>query len=141
MAEYEPLYSDRHRSPLNLPFNLWLMAAVVVTGVLIYSDSPLVIMGLVMTVYTWFVTPTTYMLFRDRLEVAYGRPRVRQVFFTDIEGVELVQLAMFSPRLRVRQGTRGDTWVAPRDAQEFYARLQDALEYHRHDPSGLGPAA
>ena len=132
MEQHEPLHSDRHKSSLNIT----LIIAVGVAVVGLYIDILWFLAGVVMATFSWFTTPSQYVIFSDRLLIAYGRPRVRQVLFQQINQVELLKLAI-GDRLRVRLTRGGSLYLQPRDADEFQSRLQSALSSY-HPPQQEG---
>ena len=132
MEQHEPLHSDRHKSSLNIT----LIIAVGVAVVGLYIDILWFLAGVVMAAFSWFTTPSQYVIFSDRLLIAYGRPRVRQVLFQQINQVELLKLAI-GDRLRVRLTRGGSLYLQPRDADEFQSRLQSALSSY-HPPQQEG---
>ena len=133
--QYEsPLHADRHRATFN--FTLALSVAVAVVG-LFTGNFVLVIVGLAVAAFTWLTTPAQYMIFEDRLVIAYGRPRIKYIFFQQVEGVELMKFAIGS-RVRIRLRTARPLFIQPRDAEEFENRFQNALDSFRRDnPEGL----
>ena len=102
----------------------------------LYIDILWFLAGVVMAAFSWFTTPSQYVIFSDRLLIAYGRPRVRQVLFQQIDHVELLKLAI-GDRLRVRLTRGGSLYLQPRDADEFQTRLQSALSSY-HPPQQEG---
>ena len=136
-AQYEPKYMDRHRAS----FNFTLILALVLAAFGILSTDPLLtIVGLAFAAFAWLTTPNLYMLFDDRLVIAYGKPRLRHILFGQIENVELVQLAMTSSRVRVYPKFGRPTWLAPRDPEAFKEQLSQALEsFHQEHPEGELP--
>ena len=80
------------------------------------------------------------MIFDDRLAIAYGRPRVRHIFFQQIDQVEVLRLAI-GDRLRVRLRHGRPLFIQPNDLDQFHSRLDGALASYRRDhPEGLqGP--
>ena len=133
MAQYEPLHWDRHRSSFN--FTLLVSLGVAAVGV-VTTEPLLVVVGLAVAAFSWFTTPSQYMIFNDRLVIAYGKPRVRHVLFDQIDQVEILTIAIGS-RLRVRLKGGRPLFLQPRDPDEFQTRLQGALESFRHEhPEG-----
>ena len=101
-TENQPIYWDKHR----IPFNLTLVfafgvAAFGVVQLLQGSDSGLLLgAGLLVAAYSWFTNPKQYLIFPDRVQVVYGRPRVKIIYFSDVSRLEMRQLAT-PDRLRV----------------------------------------
>ena len=130
MQQYEPLHADRHRSP----FNFTLVLALAVGGVGLFTNYLLFVIGMAVGAYSWFTTPSQYMIYSDRLVIFYGRPRVRQVFFQEIEQVDPISLPM-GVRLVVRLRTGRRLMIQPRDSEEFQNKMRGAMEsYHRDNP-------
>ena len=124
MEQYEPLHADRHRSSFNL--SLILSVAVAAIG-LVTSEPFVVVIGLGFAAFSWLTTPSQYMIFDDRLVIAYGKPRVRQVPFHQIDQVEVLRHPIGHRLLvRLRNGRR--LIIQPRDAEGFQSRFQGALE-------------
>ena len=133
MAQYEPLHWDRHRSSFN--FTLILSLGIAVVGVAT-TEPLLIVVGLAVAAFSWFTTPSQYMIYNDRLVIAYGRPRVRHVFFDQIDQVELLTIAL-GTRLRVSIKGGRPMFIQPRDPDEFQTRFQGALEsFRREHPDG-----
>ncbi len=133
--QYEaPLHADKHRSAFN--FTLALSVAVAVVG--LFTGSPLlVVVGLVVAAFTWLTTPAQYMIFQDRLVISYGRPRIKHIFFQQVEGAELIKFAIGN-RVRIHMRSARPLFIQPRDAEEFESRFQNALDSFRRDnPEGL----
>ena len=129
MQQYEPIHADRHRSAFNISLILGLVLAVI--GVVV--QAPIwVVVGLGMAAWSWFTTPSQYVLFADRLMIAYGKPRVRHVFFEQVGEVGLISLPMGN-RLRVRLTTGRMLFIQPKDGEEFGRRFQTALDSYRRD--------
>ena len=128
MEQNPPLHSDRHRSS----FNLTLVFSVVVALIgLLSANELLVIVGLAFGAFAWLTTPSQYMIFADRLVIAYGRPRVRNVFFGQIDHVD--EKIVFGGRLMVRLRSGRPLLIQPRDVEEFRARIEGALDSYRRD--------
>ena len=131
--QYQPLHADRHGSS----FNLTLIIALVVMamGILVAQDYLMVIVGLGVAAFSWLTTPGQYMLFTDRLVIAYGRPRIRHVFFQDISEVQMLKFA-FGARLLVRLQKGSRVIIQPKNAEEFESRLKGALETYIQEHGG-----
>lgn len=124
-----PIHIDRHNANFNI--TLILGVAVAVLGFLQQGEgTPLIFLGLAFALYAWFTTPTQYIVFQDRLVIAYGRPRLRGVYFQQIDQVESLNLP-FGTRLmlRLRRGRR--IFIQPRDSEGFESQLLSALERYR----------
>ena len=127
MQQHEPLHADRHKTS----FNITLVLAVGLAAVGLFNFDPLwLTIGVAMGAYTWFTTPSQYVIFADRLLIAYGRPRLRHVVFQQITEVEMLKLAI-GDRLRIRLARGGSIYLQPRDPGEFEGHLQRALESYR----------
>ena len=120
----EQAYVDRHHASFNFTLILALILAV---GGFVRGDQFLFIVGVAFAAYAWLSTPSRYMLFGDRLVIAYGKPRLRTIPFVDIENVELLRLSRINPRLRVSYQRGRRTWLVPKDAEAFNERFQEAL--------------
>ena len=131
MEQSELLHADRHGTS----FNFTLILAVIVAVVGLFMDPIVVIIGLAVAAFSWFTTPSRYMIFNDRLVIAYGKPRLRHVFFQQVDQLELLRLAIGS-RLRVHLSNGRSLFIQPRDAEEFQSRFQSALESYRRDHGG-----
>ena len=125
MIEYPPSYVDRHHASLNLTL---ILALVLAFGGFIRGDQFLFIVGVAFAAYAWLSSPNKYMLFEDRLVIAYGKPRLRTIPFDVIENVELLRLSRINPRLRISHQGGRRTWLVPKDAEAFNERFQEALK-------------
>ena len=133
MQQYEPLHADRHRTSFNL--SLILSLGVVLIGIVLVQDPFVVIIGLGFAAFSWLTTPSQYMIFDDRLVIVYGRPRVRQLLFQQIDQVEVLRLPIgYRLLVSLRNGRR--LIIQPRDAEGFQSMFQGALEsFHSgHEP-------
>ena len=127
MAQYQPLFADRHRGSLN--FTLILALGLAAVGV--YNADPIwVVIGLGIAVFSWLTTPSQYLIYNDRLLIAYGRPRVRHVLFHQFDRLETVNLP-FGARLLVLLKTGRRFLIQPRDLEQFQDKLQNALNTYR----------
>ncbi len=131
--QYQPIHADRHGSS----FNLTLVIALVVLamGIVIAQDPLMVAVGLAVAAFSWLTTPGQYMLYPDRLIIAYGKPRIRHVLFRDIAEVQMLKFA-FGSRLLVRLHKGSRLLIQPRDAEEFESRFQGALESYMQQYGG-----
>ena len=130
--QYEPLHAARHGSSFNL--TLVLALGVTVVGAFVMGDPLVVIIGLAFAAFSWFTTPSQYMIFNDRLVIAYGKPRMRHLFFNEMGHVDLLKVG-FGDRLLVRLRTGRRFLLQPRDAEEFQGKLEQAREsYFQHHP-------
>ena len=130
MAEYGPLHTDRNKSPINWMLVLGL-AAIAADIFLSGGVTGLSIVGAGVAIYAWFTTPTSYMLYNDRLVIAYGRPRLRHVMFDNIEAVDNLLVPLSGPRLRVREFRGRGAWLTPRDPETFLEQFRIAMEQFR----------
>ena len=140
MQRYEPLHADRHRSSFNL--SLILALAVAVVGFLT-TEPLLILIGMAFGAYFWLTTPSQYMIFNDRLVIAYGKPRLRHIFFQQVDGLELLKLPIGS-RLMIRLNTGRRFFIQPRAEDEFLDKFQQALDTYlsahpRDDPEEERP--
>jgi len=71
-----------------------------------------------------------YMVFNDRLVIAYGKPRVRNVLFQQIDEVQILTLVIGN-RLLVRLKSGRRLLLQPRDIEQFQGRFQSALDSYR----------
>jgi hypothetical protein len=128
MEQNPPLHTDKHRST----FNLTLIFSVIVALVGLWQGAPeLLVVGLAFGAFAWLTTPSQYLIFPDRLEIAYGRPRVRSVFFGQIDHVD--ERVVFGGRLMVRLRNGRPLLIQPRDLDEFRTRIEGALDSYRRD--------
>lgn len=124
MYQSEPIHADRHKASFNL--TLILSIGVVVVGVLSGFEPILIIMGIAFGAFAWLTTPTQYIIFEDRLQIVYGRPRVRDLGFQEVAGFEAINLP-FGVRLMIVTDRGRRHFIQPRDPEEFGGKLQDAL--------------
>lgn len=135
-SQYQPLYTAKDR----VPFNLTLVLAVGITiwglaGYLGFGFSPqrpdlIIILGLAITAYTWLFTPREYFVYNDAVCVAYGRPRVKTIHFSNIASVEMGSLATID-QLRIRPVRGRRQSIRVRDPEAFYDQLEAALNAYR----------
>ena len=130
--QYEPpIHFDRHGAPINL--NLILAIAVAVVGY--WLEPTIVVIGLAFAAFAWFTTPSIYSIYPDHLVIAYGRPRVRRVFFQNIDQVQPIMLP-FGSRLVVSLRRGGRLMMQPRDVEGFSSQFHTALESFRSEHGG-----
>ena len=133
-SQYQPLHSDRNKSP----FNFLLIAGLVAIGLGLFFGAvnpSMVVIGLGVVAYAWFTTPTKYELFNDRLIIKYGQPRIKHVMFQNIEGVDNLMVPLSGPRLRVREARGRGVWLTPRDPETFMDQFRQAMEAFRGETS------
>jgi len=132
----QPLYAAKDRVPFNLTLVLalgiaaWGLAGLV--GILPPPGNPemIIVLGLAVTAYTWLFTPKEYMVYNDAVCVAYGKPRVKTIHFSNIASVEMGSLATIDQlRIRPIRGRRQSIRV--RDPETFYDQLESALNAYR----------
>ena len=123
MQQHQPLYSDRHKSGLNL--SVWGGIGIAIFDVVFLPIGVFFIVGLGLAAFGWLTTPSQYVIFQDRLLIFYGRPRVRHVIFDQVAQVERLSLAI-GDRLLLRL-RRGRLLIQPRDITEFENQLEKAL--------------
>ena len=132
----QPLYVAKDRVPFNLTLILALgIAAWGVLGMFELIPPPgnptmIIILGIGVSAYTWLFTPREYLVYSDSLCVAYGRPRVKVMHFSNIATVEMGSLAtMDQLRIRPVKGRRQPIRV--RDPEGFFDELEAALNAYR----------
>ena len=131
MQQYEsPIHFDRHGASMNL--NLFLALGVAAIGILLIQEAVIVVVGLSFAAFAWLTTPSMYSIYSNHLVIAYGRPRVRNVFFQNIEEIVPIQLP-FGSRLVVRLRRGGRLLMQPRDVEGFSSQLNSALESFRSE--------
>ncbi len=128
MYQSPPIHTDRHKASFN--FTLILSIGVVVVGVLSGFEPILIIMGIAFGAFAWLTTPTQYLIFEDRLQIVYGRPRTRDLGFHEVAGVEAINLP-FGVRLMIVTDRGRRHFIQPRDPEQFGGLLQDALSRFR----------
>ena len=135
-SQHLPLYAAKDRVPFNLTLVLslgiavWGLAGIV--GILPPPGNPemIVVLGLAVTAYTWLFTPREYMVYNDAVCVAYGRPRVKTIHFSNIAVVEMGSpVSIDQLRIRPVRGRRQSIRV--RDPETFYDQLETALNAYR----------
>ena len=119
------MHADSHRGSLNL--TLYLAMGVVVVGFLSGPAPQLIVIGLAVLAWTWFTTPKQYLIYTDALVIAYGRPRVRMIPFSQLSHVERLTLPI-GDRLRIRLVTGRRIMLSMRDTETFHDRLDEALD-------------
>ena len=135
-SQHQPLYAAKDRVPFNLTLVLalgiavWGLAGIV--GILPPPGNPemIVVLGLAVTAYTWLFTPREYMVYNDAVCVAYGRPRVKTIHFSNIAMVEMGSLATID-QLRIRPIKGRRQAIRVRDPEAFYDQLETALNAYR----------
>ena len=128
MYQSPPIHTDRHKASFN--FTLILSIGVVVVGVLSGFEPILIIMGIAFGGFAWLTTPTQYVIFEDRLQIIYGRPRTRDLGFHEVAGFEAINLP-FGMRLMIVTDRGRRHFIQPRDPEQFGGLLQDALSRFR----------
>ncbi len=154
-SEHQPLYAAKDRVPFNLTLVLalgiagWGLAGLI--GILPPPGNPemIIVLGLAVTAYTWLFTPKEYMVYNDAVCVAYGKPRVKTIHFSNIAVVEMGSpVSIDQLRIRPIKGRRQSIRV--RDPETFYDQLETALNAYRaahpeedisYELSGRHPAA
>lgn len=151
----EPLYWSKDRVPFNLTLVMalgiagWGLAGLM--GIITPPGSPemIIILGVAVAAYTWLFTPRAYMVYADALCVAYGRPRVKVIHFSNIAVVEMGSLATMD-QLRVRPVRGRRQSIRVREPEIFFDHLEAALNAYRDahpeeniafQVMGRGPAA
>ena len=135
-SQNQPLYAAKDRVPFNLTLILalgiaaWGLAGLV--GILPPPGNPemIIILGLAVTAYTWLFTPREYMVYNDAVCVAYGKPRIKTIHFSNIATVEMGSIAAIDQlRIRPIRGRRQSIRV--RDPETFYDELETAINAYR----------
>jgi hypothetical protein len=135
-SQHQPLYAAKDRVPFNLTLvlalgiALWGLAGLL--GILPPPGNPemIIVLGVAVTAYTWLFTPKEYMVYNDAVCVAYGKPRVKTIHFSNIASVEMGSLATIDQlRIRPIRGRRQSIRV--RDPETFYDQLESALNAYR----------
>lgn len=135
-SQHQPLYAAKDRVPFNLTLVLalgiavWGVAGMV--GILPPPGNPemIIVLGLAVTAYTWLFTPKEYMVFNDAVCVAYGKPRVKTIHFSNIAMVEMGSMATID-QLRIRPVKGRRQSIRVRDPEAFYDQLELALNAYR----------
>lgn len=135
-SQHQPLYAAKDRVPFNLTLVLalgiagWGLAGLI--GILPPPGNPemIIVLGLAVTAYTWLFTPREYMVYNDAVCVAYGKPRVKTIHFSNIAVVEMGSpVSIDQLRIRPVKGRRQSIRV--RDPETFYDQLESALNAYR----------
>ena len=132
----EPIYAAKDRVPFNLTLVLALgIAGWGVAGFLGIFPPPanpemIILLGVAVSIYTWLFTPKEYMVYSDSVCVAYGKPRVKVIHFSNIAVVEMGSMvALDQLRIRPIKGRRQSIRV--RDPETFFEALEAALTTYR----------
>ena len=135
-TQNQPLYAAKDRVPFNLTLVLalgiagWGLAGLV--GIIPPPGNPemILVLGVGVSAYTWLFTPREYLVYSDAFCVAYGRPRVKVIHFSNIAVVEMGSMATLD-QLRVRPVKGRRQSVRVRDPETFYDQLESALNAYR----------
>ena len=134
----QPLYAAKDRVPFNLTLVLALGIAAwgagAVFGLWDMGGNPSVIflLGIAVAIYTWLFTPREYLVYADAVCVAYGKPRVKVIHFSNIATVEMGSLATLDQlRIRPIKGRRQSVRV--REPEAFFDELENALNTYRNE--------
>ena len=132
----QPLYWAKDRVPFNLTLVLALGIALWgILGTIEIIPPPgnptmIIILGVGVSLYTWLFTPREYLVYEDSLCIAYGKPRVKMMHFSNISVVEMGSLyALDQLRVRPVRGRRQSIRV--RDPDTFFDHLETALNAYR----------
>ena len=156
----EPIYWAKDRVPFNLTLVLALGIAAwgagATFGIWDMGGNPqlIFILGVAVAVYTWLFTPRAYLVYEDSLCVAYGRPRIKVMHFSNIAVVEMGSMATLD-QLRVRPVRGRRQSIRVRDPETFFDELESALNAYRdahpeenfafqftgRNPQDMGPEA
>ncbi len=122
--EEQPLHLDGPKSKYNLTLIFSLVVAVIglATGATF-----LLILGLLGAGMNYFTTAKRYLIYKKALVVVYGRPRVKEIPFSEISHLEMLVMPGGN-RLRVRMVSGKRLVVSVSDIDQFRTRLDDALE-------------
>ncbi len=135
-TQNQPLYAAKDRVPFNLTLILALGIAVWGLAGLVGIPPPpgnpemIIILGLAVTAYTWLFTPREYMVYNDAVCVAYGKPRVKTIHFSNIATVEMGSIAAID-QLRIRPIKGRRQAIRVRDPEAFFDQLETALNAYR----------
>lgn len=135
-TQNQPLYAAKDRVPFNLTLVLALgIAGWGVAGFLGIFPPPanpemIIALGVAVSIYTWLFTPREYMVYSDAVCVAYGKPRVKVIHFSNIAVVEMgSMIALDQLRIRPVKGRRQSIRV--RDPETFFEALEAAINTYR----------
>lgn len=135
-TQNQPLYAAKDRVPFNLTLVLALgIAGWGVAGFLGIFPPPanpemIIALGVAVSIYTWLFTPREYMVYADAVCVAYGKPRIKVIHFSNIAVVEMGSMvALDQLRIRPVKGRRQSIRV--RDPETFFEALEAALTTYR----------
>ena len=135
MQKETPILKTGHRSSMAQIISLPLAALVVFFGIMT-GGIPLIVLGLLILVITWVMTPTHYELYRDRVVVNYGGVRKSVIPLEDVEDLGIVRLPT-GERLYLKRKSRRGTMINPKDREEFIKAVRDIIGYARpEEPEG-----
>ena len=132
----QPLYAAKDRVPFNLTLVLALGIAAwgagAVFGIWDMGGNPnlIFLLGIAVAVYTWLFTPKEYLVYSDAFCVAYGRPRVKTIHFSNIAVVEMGSMATLD-QLRIRPVKGRRQSIRVRDPEAFFDQLEAAINAYR----------
>ena len=132
----QPLYAAKDRVPFNLTLVLALGIAAwgagAVFGLWDMGGNPnlIFLLGIAVAIYTWLFTPREYLVYEDAFCVAYGRPRVKTIHFSNIAVIEMGSMATLD-QLRVRPVRGRRQAIRVREPDAFFDALEAALNTYR----------
>ena len=132
----QPLYAAKDRVPFNLTLVLALGIAAwgagATFGLWDMGGNPnlIFLLGIAVAIYTWLFTPREYLVYEDAFCVAYGRPRVKTIHFSNIAVIEMGSMATLD-QLRVRPVRGRRQAVRVREPEAFFDALEAALNAYR----------
>ena len=132
----QPLYAAKDRVPFNLTLILALGIAAwgagAVFGLWDMGGNPnlIFLLGVAVAIYTWLFTPREYLVYEDAFCVAYGRPRVKTIHFSNIAVIEMGSMATLD-QLRVRPVRGRRQSIRVREPDAFFDALEAALNAYR----------
>ena len=132
----QPLYAAKDRVPFNLTLVLALGIAAwgagAVFGLWDMGGNPnlIFLLGIAVAIYTWLFTPREYLVYEDAFCVAYGRPRVKTIHFSNIAVIEMGSMATLD-QLRVRPVRGRRQAIRVREPDAFFDALEAALNNYR----------
>ncbi len=136
-AQRQPLYAAKDRVPFNLTLVLALGIAAWGAGSMFglwdMGGNPQIIfiLGIIVAIYTWLFTPREYLVFDNAVCVAYGRPRIKTIHFSNIAVVEMGSMATLD-QLRIRPVRGRRQSIRVRDPETFFDELEAALNAYRN---------
>ena len=133
-----PLHSEPHRTNFltrGIGYMGWFMivVAIVVGGTdpgAWIDISVLLVVGIALAGFQWFMAPRRYKIFEKELVITYGKPRQRIIPFDDISDVEVKRHAL-GAEIRIHRSTDKAVSLHPWDPRRFHENLESALNRYR----------